>query len=636
MDNGAGKLKKIFPFIILGLITLLFFYPFLKNPETLLSRNNDLAWLKSQYSFVKKYLLEFKYLPIWQNYYLSGSPLLGDQNQLLYPLFYLSIFIPLNYYFFIFCVLHTMFGLFSTYLLSRTLKFNKFSSVCSAIIYTFSAYFISHLLAGHLNLLVAFYFYPLFVYSAINIVRKPKFQYSLIFSLSLASIYLNYSTIFIYSLITTPILLLILKKANMKHILIALFSGFLLFVLLVFPQLLTNILYFPLTTRDLITVSDLEPHFIAYRSFIYSILYPYKYLSSYNSEQILYLGLIALILAAVGFLSLKKRFKVYFLISSGLILLIAIGNKIKLYSFLVKLIPYLLLFRVTTRIWFIFVLMIALLAGLGLTRIKYKFLKLLILLLIVGEAFHFLRVYTNLNFVKIDTIGKPPEAFRKTALLGDSYFRIYCTSSCFNNVFEEGKGLATGYNPLQLKNYFYYLQKAGGYKFNSYTPSLPPYQTFVDKPVPDPQLLGYINVRYILSTYPVNLPDLTLVDSDNTYYLYRNYAEKPRVFFAATEESIIPTKDLPGYMEIPVNNRKGEIIIGEVYTPFWKAYDDLGGEIKVENKDPTLGIILTKEIKTLKVVFKPPLVNLGFLLSNFSWIFCIFYLFIILLRLHKR
>ncbi|PJA42828.1 hypothetical protein CO176_01325, partial [Candidatus Woesebacteria bacterium CG_4_9_14_3_um_filter_39_10] len=78
--------NKYFPFLVIFLTVLFFYLPIFLKPNILLERENDLqGFFWPIIYFVKNQILTNHELPLWNNVFFGGTPLLPDPQS---PLFY--------------------------------------------------------------------------------------------------------------------------------------------------------------------------------------------------------------------------------------------------------------------------------------------------------------------------------------------------------------------------------------------------------------------------------------------------------------------------------------------------------------------------------------------------------------------
>jgi hypothetical protein len=247
-------------------ITLIFFLPFIFKPETLLNRNNDLSEFRNLYIFFQQNI-KAGHIPLWQNRILVGSPLLGDpQSPILYPFNYLLLIFNINQFFLLYFFCHFFLAYLGTFYLAKKLKFNNLSSLITGFIYAYSPIMIGHLEAGHLNMLAAFSWFPIFILAILNIKTKPKVFNSLLLGVSASYIFVNYLTIFIYAAFVGCFL--VIYRIDLKKQLGYFLLSAIIFLIICLPQLIISVQYFPLTTRNLITLEDIGPKIFSIRKFL--------------------------------------------------------------------------------------------------------------------------------------------------------------------------------------------------------------------------------------------------------------------------------------------------------------------------------------------------------------------------------
>jgi hypothetical protein len=102
--------------------------------------------------------------------------------------------------------------------------------------------------------------------------------------------------------------------------------------------------------------------------------------------------------------------------------------------------------------------------------------------------------------------------------------------------------------------------------------------------VPDPHLLGILNVRYVAAAYPMEAPDLVPVGEKGGVYLYRNERTLPRAFVVVSGD-VLENPDVvearivewtPNRIRVEAEG-SGLLVLSEVYDPDWQVQVD--GEI---------------------------------------------------------
>jgi hypothetical protein len=369
---------------------------------------------------------------------------------------------------------------------------------------------------------------------------------------------------------------------------------------------------------------DVFPQFLSTRKFLWSIINPYAFsLKNLGAETTLASGILPMVAAALGFVLIKTKYKILLLLYLVLALFLALNLKSPGYGWLVSAFPLILMFRVATRFWFIGILLISLLGGYFLEKkLKLKFQLLFC-------AFTFLELITFgwYYFYSHPSVHVPSQGFNRLLqplLSQQEYFRIYCVTGCPAEVRLTNKGMASGYNPLQMTNYFNYINRAAGYRFGSYAYALPPYQTFPDKPQPQSDLMALLGIKYIFSPYPLTDPQLRLVNLEDGLLLYENKNFLPRAFTMADGEirALPVSSDLPGEMTVSLGAETKNAIINEPYMPLWQVVDQTGRRLHPVPFNEILLSVRTDNVTKLKFSFAPSariLIGLSLLVSGISF-----------------
>jgi hypothetical protein len=179
--------------------------------------------------------------------------------------------------------------------------------------------------------------------------------------------------------------------------------------------------------------------------------------------------------------------------------------------------------------------------------------------------------------------------------------------------------LADGIDPLQLRRYVMFMQRATGIGEWSYSVTLPPFPNVQkDEDIrgalrdvkPNPVLLGLLNVKYIDAAFPIEQGDLVERARFGSTFVYENQRALPRTFLVSKIDVVdspeaasawLATHDvatsavvegLPYPIELPVKPGKTEIItwssdhvevqaagpgwlvLGEIIAPDWVATVD--------------------------------------------------------------
>jgi hypothetical protein len=169
----------------------------------------------------------------------------------------------------------------------------------------------------------------------------------------------------------------------------------------------------------------------------------------------------------------------------------------------------------------------------------------------------------------------------------DGYFRIYSPSYSLPQqvAIRAGLELADGVNPLHLATYEDYMTLATGVPSNGYQVSIPPFDS--GRPdqdnsvyLPDPFLLGLLNVRFIVSEFDLRVTGLELVNIFGNTRVYQNKCMLPRAW-VQPDGIEIGTEIHDARINIYMPNRieittsgPGLLVLSEIAYPGWKAWID--------------------------------------------------------------
>ncbi len=123
---------------------------------------------------------------------------------------------------------------------------------------------------------------------------------------------------------------------------------------------------------------------------------------------------------------------------------------------------------------------------------------------------------------------------------GDASYRVYSPSYSVPQHVAQAYGLelADGIDPLQLERTVRFMQRATGVGEWGYSVTLPAFEGLRDEElrtwladfVPDPALLGLLNVKYVAAHFPIAHPDLIEVARVDGTIVYENARARPRAW----------------------------------------------------------------------------------------------------------
>lgn len=575
--NFFKKDKNIF-FVSFLLIVILFI-PFLINPSELVRRSgdaSDLAW--PNYYFIKDAIVNQKEIPLWNPYLFSGVPEIANpQSPLLYPINALVLVMDLDLGIVVLFILHLFLAFTFMYLLgTNKLKWDRLSAFVLAAVFTFSPYFWGRISVGHMSLFFAISLVAPILYFGISLLQKFKVKYFFALSIFLSLEYLNYPTFYfyialfgllsvgLYLLLSSNDLILKIKRFGL-YILSVSFS-----ILLIFPLFFSQFRLGEFITRSELTLQDISVPLFSVSRFVKSVSLPFYLLNDLEIEVWMYPSIIALILSIFAFIKFSKKYKLIVLIVSLLILIITLGTRTPIFGLMYEFVPFFSFLRVTTRDWFIFIILLSFLTGFAFTQIKNDiFKKSLLVILLIDLIGNSAVVLWNIpEIMKADQVKSISKL-----IVHDSSYRYYCTRPCFSfseSVVNKIKR-ADGYHPLVSKGYAQKISEAGGFVLPNFGTYIPNY--LVEDAQPSAEKLGSFSIKWVLS--PKNLTDenFSLIKQENRLKLYENKLVKPRIRFEnSTDNKIKILEDKLNNLTIDTEGKSDTLILADSYFPGWQVF----------------------------------------------------------------
>lgn len=628
--------------------TIFFYLPILLNPALLLSRGNDLQeFFWPIYYFVKVQILESHTLPLWNNMFFSGTPLLTDPQS---PIFYLPnllfLFLPTSTAFIVSIIIHTLMGSYGMYLAAnKAFKLSSLTSLFCAILYIFIPKLAGYLEAGHFGLINTFAWLPFVLFAGIKLFQTPNIFWTIILSLSISGIFYTHIITFIlvslsvfvmfviYSLLTRRVQFL--KRT--KFFLISIIFSFGIIAIALLPQ----IEWANQTTRFMLLENrDVYPKWNGKIEFI-KAAYPHvlggkQFVNNLDNEKWIPAGTLISVLALLGLLKLANKLKIIIITVVSGVILIALNNVSPIQTILLSNDWY-VLSRVSTRIWFIITLTITLLAGFGLEALchgRFKRLVPIIIFLTLSE----LLLLSWIRFERpllLQNKGVPLSVYEFLAK-DKEQFRVFCVTRCLSQQLATQYNLETieGYGTLIQKNYFNQFIQLSQVFWNRYTLALPPFEIYKFREIQpySPELADY-NVKYVISPHKLTDKNLVLEKQIENYLIYKNTINKTRAYY--TDGSEIPILYYsPNKITIDTSSHKNtQIILSGVYSPGWNAY--LNGNTKTEiteTKNALRQIKIKADTQKVEFIYEPQTYKIGRAITFLTWVIII----IIIFRIKKQ
>lgn len=574
--------------LALFFIISVLYLPIFFNPDILLQRGNDLEqFFWPIIYFVKQSILQNGQIPLWNNLFLSGTPLLPDPQN---PIFYLPniifLFLPLNLGFMVSFLVHSFWGGLGIYLLAKNIfKFSPLTCLFLSSIYILNPHLVSHLEAGHFGLVLSLAWIPWVILSIFQLAQKPKITSVFLLSLSLAAIYFTHLLIFTICLFSTLVLyfLLFIQKKYSSKKMFFLFLGLILTFGLIAIAILPQLEWQTQTTRELLNkFPDTFPKWETRKEVLQALFWPWPKIFTLDSEKWISMGIFMPFLALRGFSLLKRRWKIIIIlvfVFSGLIIL---NNLSPIFNFLISQDLYSQL-RVSTRVWIILFIIIIFLAGLAFEKLSKW--KVIIFIVVTTELLSMSWLQLLKPITKAELVPNEVYQFLEQ---DKELFRVFCVTRCIpqKQAAIYNLQLVEGYSTLIQKNYFEYFIQLDQVFWQTYTLSLPPMEIYKFRQIqPHAPTLAEYNIKYIIAPYKLLGHNLQLEKEINGFFIYKNSLVKPRAYFINTGNSDPNAKIIkytPNHIRVDTLNHSSlELILAEVYSPGWIAYLNGKEETKI-------------------------------------------------------
>jgi hypothetical protein len=247
-------------------------------------------------------------------------------------------------------------------------------------------------------------------------------------------------------------------------------------------------------------------------------------------EGVITPGLVVLALALTG---VAMNWRKAWPLALGVLLVagLAMGNSSPFYLLVARVLPDFDRFRSLVRIWFVALVMISLLAGLGADSLMRVWRPLSLRVpLVIGTLIVLVVAYSlvavdrgDVRVGDVNIVTEPSHLARIAAQLAGSG-RIYDMQE---NILQASAvqlqvRLADGWDPLLIESYVSYMQRAGGYSTQGYQLHIP-----YDSPSvrPNAVLLGLMNVSVVVSRRPQTDTCFVQMGMVDGTYIYKNTAD---------------------------------------------------------------------------------------------------------------
>lgn len=167
-------------------------------------------------------------------------------------------------------------------------------------------------------------------------------------------------------------------------------------------------------------------------------------------------------------------------------------------------------------------------------------------------------------------------------------FRIYSPSYVIpqQTAALYGLEMANGVDPLHLESYARFMEEATGIPYRRYSVTIPPMGEREDPftanigYVPDPRRLGLLNVKYVVSAFPLEVEGLEERARFGEVRVYENLYALPRAWVQDPDKPLGAEVHPVSYWEWSPNRIRlkaegpGLLIVSEVAYPGWEGYVD--------------------------------------------------------------
>jgi hypothetical protein len=190
---------------------------------------------------------------------------------------------------------------------------------------------------------------------------------------------------------------------------------------------------------------------------------------------------------------------------------------------------------------------------------------------------------------------------------------------------------AGGVDPFHLADYAAFMRDATGVDLSGYSVTVP---SFPEIPrgedmllahhdvVPDLELLGLLNARYLAAACPMEVDGLTPLNQWGEVYLYRNEEALPRAFveedYGRVREARV-AEWTPNRIQVEAEG-PGLLVLSEVYDPDWRVEMDGEAAEMMRVEGILRGVRLREGVHRVTFAYWPKGLTAGLILTGTGWL----------------
>ncbi|HEX7734087.1 MAG TPA: DUF6541 family protein [Ktedonobacteraceae bacterium] len=495
-------------------------------------------------------------LAFWNPYFVGGLPLAANPlAAFFYPPTHLVHFLPLRDFYMVLVTGHLLLaGVGMLLLARRTFGLSRFSALVAAVSYMATPKMLAHLGAGHITMVQTVAWYPWLALACWATVRDPR-RWGVLLGLCIAlTLLAGHPQMAYYGFLMIAVMaiwMLVKRwrregwKAQLAPV-AGLVAAVVIGLLLAAMYLVPLVELISVSTRQAsINVGDVFP----LSRFLRALISQPPPGSGWElmvapGRSVLVLALLAMVI----------RWRKTWPLALGIVLVagLTLGNASPFYYIVARLLPELNSFRGAARIWFIALVQIALLAGVGADVLLEGIRRAINFLLNKGQrgmrplmaaagslmvlivAFSLIVMDVGYTRVNDDSMATTPSPLARVAAQLAGSEKVYSVQQNIlqASAVELSVHLADGQDPLLIESYVAYMQQAGGYHESGYNLRIP-----YDAPgvQPHARLLGLMDVRIVVSRRPLSDPQFVLLKQVDGVLIYRNTADAGPAYLVSAD-----------------------------------------------------------------------------------------------------